>query len=218
MNNVRENPLLDNHEELETVDRVRESSGSKKKVFLYGTIICGSIIIGVIIGMMAAFAYKPGTKHIVYNQYDALPDCQTYSSFSCSGSNSAMDSKYFENRWNTPKRGQDAWKPGFQDMSTLAGYAQLKYAAGMKSCTVNIITKTSRDLSLTYYFDGVAQTSSSKTFDSSYNKVLKVKVIAASGEILELDGIDFAWNAAAIKSRSYDYRKGQKGAIVELFG
>ncbi|EAY00213.1 hypothetical protein TVAG_257670 [Trichomonas vaginalis G3] len=56
----------------------------------------------------------------------------------------------------------------------------------MKSCTVNIITKTSKSLSLTYYFDGVAQSSNSKTFDSSYNKVLKVKVIAASSEVLEL--------------------------------
>lgn len=60
-------------------------------------------------------------------------------------------------------------------MSVLVGYAQLKYKPGRQSCTVNIITRTKRDLSLTYYFDRVPQSSNSKDYDSSYKGLLKVK-------------------------------------------
>ena len=219
MADVHDDPLLSSQGDMESVERDGKSRNISinKKHLLLGAVAAGGILIGVIIGMVCTFAFK--SKPVaISNQYDTLDNCNTYQTFSCNGNSGDMDSKYFQNKWNTPKRGEDRWKPGFQDMSTLTGYAQLKYASGMKSCTVNIITKTSKSLSLTYYFDGVAQYSNSKTFDSSYNKVLKVKVIAASGEVLELDGIDFAWNAAPIKSRRFDYRNGQKGAIVEMFG
>ncbi|EAY23285.1 Alpha amylase, catalytic domain containing protein [Trichomonas vaginalis G3] len=219
MADVHDDPLLGSQGDMESVERDGKSRNISinKKHLLLGAVAAGGILTGVIIGMVCTFAFK--SKPVaISNQYDTLDNCNTYQTFSCNGNSGDMDSKYFQNKWNTPKRGEDRWKPGFQDMSTLTGYAQLKYASGMKSCTVNIITKTSKSLSLTYYFDGVAQYSNSKTFDSSYNKVLKVKVIAASGEVLELDGIDFAWNAAPIKSRRFDYRNGQKGAIVEMFG
>ncbi|KAI5503757.1 alpha-amylase family [Trichomonas vaginalis G3] len=201
-------------------DEPKKSCFNKKCITL-SLISTVSILIGVVIGMLAAFSSTKAATTTISNQYDALPNCQIYQSFSCKNrQQSAMDSQYFDNRWNTPKRGEDRWKPGFQDMSTLAGYSQLKYSAGMKSCTVNIITKTSRKLDLTYYFDGIPQNTNSKVYDSSYNKILKVKVIAATGETLILDDIDFAWNAAPLKQRNNDqrYRNGQKGAIVELFG
>ncbi|EAX85812.1 Alpha amylase, catalytic domain containing protein [Trichomonas vaginalis G3] len=154
------------------------------------------------------------------NQYDPLPNCNIHPQMSCAGSSGDIDPKWFGNLWNTPKRGKENWKPGFQDMSDLTGYAQLKYASGRQSCTVNIITKTSKDLDLTFYFDGVAQKTNSKTFDSSFNKLLKVKVVAATGESLILDDIDFVRNVAPLGQRSNDqrYRNGQKGAIIELFG
>ncbi|EAX93461.1 Alpha amylase, catalytic domain containing protein [Trichomonas vaginalis G3] len=217
MKELADNPLLDSQDELESVERESEVPFYKKNYFIYGTMICNSILIGAIISMIITFSVNSKVSSIS-NQYDTLPNCESYSSFTCNGSSSSMDYKYYNNTWNTPKRGQDLWKPGFQDMSTLVGYAQLKYASGMKSCTVNILTKTSTSLNLTYYFDDVAQTSNSKTFDSSYTKTLSVKVVAESGETLILDGVDFIWNVASIKSRDYDYRKGQKGAIVELFG
>ncbi|OHT08399.1 Alpha amylase, catalytic domain containing protein [Tritrichomonas foetus] len=147
-----------------------------------------------------------------------LPDCQIYETMSCSSSSGDMDSKWESHQWNTPKRGETNWKKGYQDMSTIVGYARLTYGSGRKSCTVTIYTRTHHDLSLTYYFDGVAQTSNTKTYDSSYTGLLQVKVVAATGETLELDEIDFYWNLQPIASRSGDYRNGQKGAIVEMFG
>lgn len=129
-----------------------------------------------------------------------------------------MDEKWANNLWNTPPRNGINWKPGYQDMSVLQGYAQLKYNFNHDQCTVNIITKTARSLQLTYYFDNVGQSSPSKTFSASYKTILNVKVVAASGEQLVLDPIDFMWNNEPVKFRNGDYRAGQKGAIVEMFG
>ncbi|KAH0788264.1 Alpha amylase, catalytic domain containing protein [Histomonas meleagridis] len=95
-----------------------------------------------------------------------------------------MDSKWATHLWNTPKRGTEGWKKGYQDMSTLVGYAQLQYNAD----------------------------------HSSYTGLLHVKFVAATGETVELDEIDFIWNVKPLKERTGDYRNGQKGAIVEMFG
>lgn len=149
---------------------------------------------------------------------DDLPRCQIYPQMECVGGASRMDAQYTNHTFHTPTRGAEGWRPGYQDMSVLTGYAQLKYKPGRTGCTVNIITKTKRPLTLTYHFDGVAQTSNSKDYDSSYTGLLKVKVTAASGEQLELDDIDFIWNNQPIAARNGDYRNGQKGAVVELFG
>ena len=103
-------------------------------------------------------------------------------------------------------------------MSTLVGYARQTYSPGRKSCSVTIITKTHHNLDLTYYFDGVAQKTNTKVYDSSYTGNAKIKIVAATGEQLELDELDFIWNIQPLKQRQGDYRNGKKGAIVELFG
>ena len=151
-------------------------------------------------------------------EWEPLPSCEIHEQMSCKGSSGDMDEKFKDNLWNTPKRGSARWLKGFQDMDTLQGYAQLKYASGRKSCTVSIFTKTKKDLELSYFFDGEEQSSNSKTFDSSYTGQLKVVVKAKTGETLELDDIDFIWNSAPLKDPKFDTKNGQKGAIIELFG
>ncbi|OHS98907.1 Alpha amylase, catalytic domain containing protein [Tritrichomonas foetus] len=150
---------------------------------------------------------------------DVLPNCEIYPSMECNGNSGDMDSQYQNHTWHTPTRGSADWHIGFQDMSVLVGYAQLKYKSGRKGCTVNVVTKT-RDpnMQLNYYFDGVVQSSNSKDFDSTYVGILNVKVVATTGESLELEDIDFVWNSEPLLERSGDYRNGQKGGIVEMFG
>lgn len=153
---------------------------------------------------------------------DELPNCEIHPSLSCVPDRydtpGDMDTKWANHQWNTPSRGSSDWHQGFQDMNVLTGYAQQKYNSDHSKCSVTIITKTSKKLDLIYYFDDVAQETPSKDFDKSYNKVLKIKIVAKTGESLILDGIDFIWNVQPLKERPGDYRNGQKGAIVELFG
>ena len=75
---------------------------------------------------------------------DVLPGCSIYPQMECQGKNSKMGSEYENHTFHTPSRNADGWRPGYQDMSVLVGYAQLKYKPGRKGCTVNIITRTKR--------------------------------------------------------------------------
>eukprot|EP00770_Monocercomonoides_exilis_P006776 MONOS_6742.1-p1 / transcript=MONOS_6742.1 / gene=MONOS_6742 / organism=Monocercomonoides_exilis_PA203 / gene_product=alpha amylase / transcript_product=alpha amylase / location=Mono_scaffold00218:31152-32927(+) / protein_length=592 / sequence_SO=supercontig / SO=protein_coding / is_pseudo=false len=147
-----------------------------------------------------------------------LPGCDLNPTLSCTGNEGNMNEKWKDNLWNTPPRNHSKWHAGFQDMSVLQGYPQLQYNADHTECTVTIYTKTKNPMLLYYYFDGQIQSSPSKKYDTSYKNSLKVIVTARSGERLELDEIDFLWNVQPLRPRSGDYRNGQKGAIVELFG
>ena len=105
-------------------------------------------------------------------------------------------------------------------MNQLTGYARLNYSDDHMQCTVTIITKTAKELKLSYYFNGINQTSPIKVFDSSYTQPIKIKITAEEGPTLELDDIDFIWNVQKLGKRDCEecYKNGQKGAIVELFG
>ena len=222
MEEIQNEPLLSNHDEA-------SSKPSPLRKVVIALCLGIGLVAGVLIGYVAFGTSKKTTTTTAttrsFSTYanlsstaNELEGCKIYEVPSCKSSSGDMDEKWATHLWNTPKRNTEGWKPGYQDMSTLVGYAQQVYGAGRTTCTVNIITKTHHDLSLTYYFDGVAQSSNSKTYDSSYKGLLKVKVVAATGETLELDEIDFIWNLEPLKQRNGDYRNGQKGAIVEMFG
>ncbi|KAK2955665.1 putative Pancreatic alpha-amylase [Blattamonas nauphoetae] len=155
---------------------------------------------------------------INYNSDTDLPGCQIHEGVGCTSSDGSMDAKHATKLWNTPPRNHSRWLKGFQDMSVLQGYARLQYNAAHTQCVVTIVTKTASSLQLQYGFNGTFQSAASRVFDKSFTGQLKVSVIARTGETLVLDDIDFIWNAAPIKSRPGDFRNGQKGAIVEMFG
>ena len=149
--------------------------------------------------------------------YIALPNNEVYENCLCQAKENEINAKFMGNLWNTPPRGTKRWKEGFQDMNVLVGYAQLKYNEDKTQCTVFVFTKTAVDLNLTYEFNGEEQESESKTFDSSFKNILKIKVKAKTGEQLELEDVDFVWNSGPLKTPKFD-TKGQRGAIVEMYG
>ena len=126
-----------------------------------------------------------------------------------------------EKRWQTPKPGSSGYRPSFQDYHALVGYADIIYIDTVRhSADVCLETKhrLSHSVTLTYFFDGVAQTTKCKRFTSTYAGILVAVVAASDGSTLELPEIDFVWNAKLVAARLGDYRKGQKGAVAELFG
>ena len=150
-------------------------------------------------------------------EWEELPYPVVYKNLKCKKDEKDISSSYSANLWNTPPRGSIRWKEGYQDMNVLVGYAQLKYTQGQDKCTVIVYTKTAINLDLKYYFNGQDQDDNSKTFDSTFEGVLKVVVKASTGETLELEDIDFVWNSEPLKTPKYD-TKGQKGAIIEMYG
>ena len=151
------------------------------------------------------------------NKWRELPNNEILENVECINNEKDIDNKFEDHLWNTPKRGDERWREGFQDMNVLVGYPQLKYSSDLKQCTVSVYTKTAVDLDLSYVFDDVEQKSETKIFNSDFKKILKIKVKAKTGEVLELPDVDFIWNSEPLGPTKYDF-KGQKGAIVEMYG
>ena len=74
---------------------------------------------------------------------------------------------------------------------------------------------------MSYSFGGVTQSNPVKKFSSTSDKgPLSVAIVGADGARIDLEPIDFVWDAPAVhplEEAAGDYRSGQKGAIMEAF-
>jgi hypothetical protein len=152
-------------------------------------------------------------------QLPPLPGCETFQENQCVGNTIITNASFENHRWYTPDRGTDGWQPSYQDFSKLVGYAEVQYQPGMQAALVTIVTIT-KDPSVTVsvYFDGVLAPANTQKFDSTYTKTLEINCKGSDGSVLQLEPTDFVWNVPAINHSSGDYRNGQKGGIVEMFG
>ena len=174
------------------------------------------IIVGVTLIILNATKKEEesGTKDLNWVE---LPNKQVYLNFDCVGTEKDVNAQFSGNLWNTPPRDTKRWKKGFQDMNVLVGYPQLRYNSDRTQCTVIVFTKTAEELELSYSFNGIEQNGNSKVFDTKFKDILKIKVKAKTGQTLELEDVDFVWNSEPLKTPKFD-TKGQKGAIVEMYG
>lgn len=151
-----------------------------------------------------------------------LPGCGIFREESCeSGSQSHANAGVDAKRWQTPKPGTNGYQPSYQDYNVLVGYADIIYTGtDRRAADVCIETKHryGSTVTLTYFFDGNAQSNKCKRFTAAYGSILQVVVSGSDGSTLELPDIDLIWNAKPIASRQGDYRNGQKGGVAEMFG
>lgn len=150
----------------------------------------------------------------------SLPGCEIYSRNRCQGREIEADPSVEASRWYTPLKGDDDYQPSFQDYGRLVAHAHVVYTdPSLTSATVEVIAKhKDPTVTLTYVLGGFEQSSASKTFSTAWTTPLSVRVDGSDGSQIDIDPVDFHWNAAPIKERPGDYRGGQKGAIVEFFG
>ncbi|KAI8918159.1 alpha amylase [Powellomyces hirtus] len=127
-------------------------------------------------------------------------------------------------RFQTPPRGDAAWKPEFQDYSQLTGYADVVYGSTRTNAVVAVRTFTkSSNVTLQYAYsaskDQTPSWTSSQVFNvpSSWKTPLYITVRTATGAQLVLDPLYFLWNNQVLPNRP-ETENGQKGAIAELFG
>jgi len=93
---------------------------------------------------------------------------------------------------------------------------------------VTVVTTQKVNVTLTYTYNGVQSNSPTSSYSSStvnrgpgyvqLEDSLYVIVNGTDGSYLILDAIDFIWTNPPINIPAGDYRDGQKGGIVELFG
>lgn len=109
----------------------------------------------------------------------------------------------------------------FQSYYSIAAHVHLSYDSTRTSVVAEVLT-SQRDNStqFTFLFDGVSQSSNTIKYNTSQTAPVQVSVVGSDGTRLDLDPIDFVWNAPPVhplQESSGDYRSGQKGSIVELF-
>ncbi len=121
-------------------------------------------------------------------------------------------------RWQTPPKGDPDYVESFQSYRSLTGYADIQYSSSRTSAAVVVNCLSRTDEKLTYSFNGANQTNNVYQVNSASSKGgLSITVYGSSGSQLKLDPLHFVWENAAINAQS-SFEKGQKGAIVELFG
>ena len=116
-------------------------------------------------------------------------------------------------------------------MHYIVGYAQLKYSSDRKICTINFITRVNpklgeegKDYKILYKFGEHEQESNTFTVISSMSYPDGMSISARiidnnENQIakLELEDEYFLWDNPEVE-QGPEYEKGQKGAVVEMFG
>ena len=153
-----------------------------------------------------------------------LPGCNTYQDNHCQGNAIVTNTSLQQRRWFTPNKGQAGWQPSFGDYGKLVASASVVYSSpAMLAATVTITAASSNPQATFMYQFGASHTSAkpaaafSSTTTAGTGTTL-ITVTASDGAVLTLKPMLFAWQATPLLNRTGDYRKGQKGAIVEMFG
>ena len=141
------------------------------------------------------------------------------------------DDRCFQTPPRTSTHGD--YKESYQDMHYLVGYIRLLYSSNKQICNITFVTRVNpslgirdTDYKIIYTFGTIEQyenymilTSENDTYSSGLN--ISAKIVNNNGEILarlELEEEYFIWNNDNIHKNETIYEKGQRGAIVELFG
>ena len=126
--------------------------------------------------------------------------------------------------FQTPSRGDPLWREKYQDYDKLVGYAKYQYNSAKTQANVTIYTQINdkySNVTLTYLLNGTNTTNNVINLDNSFKGLLEVTVYATrngqSLATLVLDPLDFIWNHPTV-NQSSNYKNGQKGAIIEMFG
>ena len=156
-------------------------------------------------------------------------DCSNLNGeYGCQGDQKAYPDSWDERRWQTPPRNDEHWKESYQDMHDVVGYAQLKYSSDRRICTIKFIATVNPALGnyqILYKFGDREQESNSFTVTPSQTQNYKdgfpiscrVLVNGQEKAKLVLEDEYFLWDNPTVNQGS-QYERGQKGAIVELFG
>lgn len=139
----------------------------------------------------------------------------------CQGNEIITDPSFDDHRWYTPGPGSKDYISSFQSFHVLVGHVHLTYDSSHTSATAEIIAEHRDKVALSYSFGGVTQSVPVKKFSSTSDKgPLSVAIVGADGARIDLEPIDFVWDAPAVhplEEAAGDYRSGQKGAIMEAF-
>jgi alpha-amylase len=148
-----------------------------------------------------------------------------------SGSQTENPPDWAERAFQTPPYNTTYYRPSYQDMAYLVGYARVQYNPDRTSATVTVVTRVNTaklrpgSYQLHYRYDGKTAVTDNTLVVSQAthsNRTLSIHVILINHDLqyvpeLFLEPVDFIWNNPVVK-QGPEYENGQKGAIIEMFG
>ena len=165
-----------------------------------------------------------------------LNNCNNFDNYYyCNSEHQNIYPEEWDNRcFQTPPRNDtlNNYRETYQDMNYLVGYTQLLYSEDRNSCIINFITKVNPilgfediDYKIIYKFGEIDQENNNITINSENSYPNGFPVSARLLDIrnknliakLELENIYFLWDNVKV-NQDEQYKNGQKGVIVELFG
>ena len=163
-------------------------------------------------------------------------DCINIGDYECTGDEDHfIDEEYDNTAFQTPPRNDilGRYRSTYQDMRYLVGYAQQKYSADKKTCTLSFYTRINPilgeegiDYYIKYYFgeyekdiNFIELNSEEHSYPNGMTVLAKIFNKKSDEEIvkLELEDEYFLWDNLEI-TLPEEYENGQRGSIVELFG
>jgi alpha-amylase len=156
-------------------------------------------------------------------------DCSNYNGEnSCQGQGTTYPDEWSNRSFQIPPRGDPLWRESFQDLHLINGYIQIKYNKEKTSAVLNFVTKLNKSklpegFNVVYTFGNQKLNVNKITVNSGdYKQQIPVgaEVFDSNGILLaklNLDPVDLIWNNVKVNTPQ-NYEKGQKGAIIELFG
>ncbi len=126
-----------------------------------------------------------------------LPGCERFNDESCrSGSQFSANEGVGARRWQTPKPGSSGYQSSFQHMYALVGYADIKYVSPARNeadVCIAASHKNGSKVTLTYFFNGNAQSTNCKRFTSADKESVALKVTGSDGSSLDIHPIELYW-------------------------
>lgn len=156
-----------------------------------------------------------------------LPGCQTYQDNQCSGNTTVTSPTFANHTWQTFPRNSSQYRASYQGYAFVQGHARTVYTSPSRSeATVALVVQTrDADATVLCSFNGgqtFTLSCTSSFFSSNQTEqvypVIKAMSASHAPATIILDPVDFIWNHPTIDHSSGDYRTGQKGSIVEMFG
>ena len=133
-----------------------------------------------------------------------LPGCERFNDESCkSGSQVHANDGVGKRRWQTPKPGTAKYQQSYQHMHVLVGYADIRYTSSARTeADVCIVATHKNQARLTYYFNGVSQSTNCKRFSTADKNKVSLRVTGDDGSSLDIAAIGLIWNNTPLKNRN----------------
>eukprot|EP00357_Protocruzia_adherens_P026188 CAMPEP_0114992454 /NCGR_PEP_ID=MMETSP0216-20121206/11954_1 /TAXON_ID=223996 /ORGANISM="Protocruzia adherens, Strain Boccale" /LENGTH=651 /DNA_ID=CAMNT_0002355929 /DNA_START=44 /DNA_END=1999 /DNA_ORIENTATION=- len=151
-------------------------------------------------------------------------DCSNFNGENaCQGNQTVYPESWNKRSFQTPLPGDDGYHPAYEYLGLFACYTAILYDSSRTSATIDVRCKQKvSSMVLQYQFGSSTTPQSFSQFAVTSTSATEPMTVIVSDKanpshLITLEPLDFLWMNPEVPTGS-EYNKGQKGAIIEMFG